>query len=127
MDKSFYAPHNKIKSHLMTLVNLIFDLLEHLHQRSVCDPEQEIILDEVHQLNPVSPLEDCWDPENVGFELKTTGSNTSVNNIVYVKSFQIFKNPMLKLKNLKYINYSTYTCLILFGDYVTTETESQMW
>jgi hypothetical protein len=53
-----------MKSHLMTLVNLTFDLLEHLHQRSVCDPDLKI-LDEVHQLNPVSPLEDGWDPENI--------------------------------------------------------------
>jgi hypothetical protein len=45
--------HPIIKSHLMTLVNLTFDLLEHLHQRSVCEPALEI-LDEVHQSNPVS-------------------------------------------------------------------------
>jgi hypothetical protein len=63
----------------------------------------------------------------VGFELKTTGSNTFVNNIVLVKSSQKLKNPMLKLKNLKYIDYSTYTGLIPFRDSVTTETESWMW
>jgi hypothetical protein len=37
----------------MTLVNLTFDLLEHFHQRSVCDHPALEILDEVHQLNPV--------------------------------------------------------------------------
>jgi hypothetical protein len=40
-------------------------LIEHLHQRSLCDPALEI-LDEVHQLlNPVNPLEDCWDDEKM--------------------------------------------------------------
>ncbi len=32
-------------------------LVEHLHQCSVCDPPVET-LDEVHQSNPVNPLED---------------------------------------------------------------------
>jgi hypothetical protein len=36
--------------------------LEHLHQHSVCDPALEI-LDQVHQLNTVNPLEDCWHAE----------------------------------------------------------------
>jgi hypothetical protein len=61
-----------MKSHLMTLANLTFDLGEHLHQRSVCDPELEI-LDEVHQLNPASPLEDCWDLESM-HSLQTPGT-----------------------------------------------------
>jgi hypothetical protein len=38
--------------------------LEHLHQRSVCDPALEI-LGEVDEPNPVNPLEDCWDPEKL--------------------------------------------------------------
>ncbi len=33
----------------------------HLHQCSVCDPSALEILDEVHQSNPVNPLEDCWE------------------------------------------------------------------
>ncbi len=37
--------------------------LEHLHQRSVCEPAREILI-QVHQSNPVNPLEDFCDPES---------------------------------------------------------------
>jgi hypothetical protein len=36
---------------------------EHLHQRSVCDPAL-VTLDEVHQENPVNPLEDYKYPDS---------------------------------------------------------------
>jgi hypothetical protein len=43
--------------------------LDHLHQRSVCDPALEI-LDEVHQSNPVNPLKVYWDLEKMhSFEI----------------------------------------------------------
>ncbi len=57
---------------LKTQTPLHKEPLEHLYQRSVCDPALEI-LDEVQESNPVNPLEDFLDSEN-GHGFQSPGS-----------------------------------------------------
>lgn len=37
---------------------------QHLHRCSICDPALEM-MNEVEQSNPLHPLQDCWDPEEM--------------------------------------------------------------
>jgi hypothetical protein len=55
---------------------------EHLPQCSVCDSALEISF-EVHQLNPVNPLEDYWDPEKKAHLFRALEEFNKHNQIVF--------------------------------------------
>jgi hypothetical protein len=81
-----YRKHAEMHAHV-GFVNLLERTdcpkwsLDHLHQRSVRDPALKI-LDEVHEYNPVDPLELFWDPEKMhSFESPGAALNSLINRV----------------------------------------------
>jgi hypothetical protein len=65
--------HALATTYILAIYMHVLPCLEHLHQRSVCDPALEI-LDEVQKSDPAASLEECCDPETI-HSFQSTGGD----------------------------------------------------